>query len=416
MAVAGLLIASLLAGAGAMVTIVAVAVVSTDPVVFLTAGLAVAGLLSWVTVRVLVLRRLPSRYRSLTLPVTVLVTAAVAAALLVPLPDVRLPETSVADTRYWSLPGGSRLAYVHTPGKAPHRTTPVVVLHGGPGIPDMPGLSRFFQPLAELGYDVYVYDELGAGRSARSENPRAYGIERDVADLEEVRHAIGAERMVLIGHSYGGALAAHYLAAYPTRVASLVLSSPGPLDPADTSGNEATSRLPLNRRLGTYAAALQPRALLAYALLQVNPAAAYAYFPDTEADARNDTILHLADAGLHCTRTQWQPMTHGSGFYAQQYPQLATAPTAPDVRRDLAGNPTPVLLLKGRCDYLSWHAAVDYRQVLPHTVLLYLTGAGHNTYQDQPSVVLAAVRGFLAGGPMPLNPYPSDEPPPDYQR
>ncbi|MFL6123936.1 alpha/beta fold hydrolase [Actinophytocola sp.] len=136
-----------------------------------------------------------------------------------------------------TFPG--RTAPHHTGRRAPR----------GPGIADLPGLSRFFQPLAALGYDVYVYDELGASRSARSENPRAYGIECDVADLEEVRHTIGAERMILIGHSYGGTLAAHYLAAYPIRVTRLVLSSPGPLDPADTSENAATSRLLLYRRL-----------------------------------------------------------------------------------------------------------------------------------------------------------------------
>jgi proline iminopeptidase len=415
LAVSGLVITLLVAVAGAGGTAVAVATVSTAPVAFLATGLVVAAVLSWTSVRLLVVRWLPPRYRRLTLPATALVTGAVTAALLVPLGDPRSPERSVPGTRYWSTPDGSRLAYVRISGQAPHRTTPVVVLHGGPGIADLPGLSRFFAPLAAAGYAVYVYDELGAGRSSRRRDPRSYGIKRDVADLEELRLAIGAERMILIGHSYGGTLAAHYLAAHPARVLKMVLSSPGPLDPADTSGRNATARLPPGRRLNSYAAALQPRALLAYALLNVNPASAHAYLGDAEADARNDTLLHLADPALHCDRAQWRPASHGSGFYAMQYPQSATAPAMPDVRRQLAGNPTPVLVLKGRCDYLSWHAAVDYRQVLPRTTMLYLTGAGHNTYQDEPTVVLAAVRSFLTGDPLPLTPYRGNEPPADYQ-
>ena len=35
--------------------------------------------------------------------------------------------------------------------------------------------------------------------------------------------------MILIGHSWGGTLSAHYAATYPDRVAKLVFHSPGPI-------------------------------------------------------------------------------------------------------------------------------------------------------------------------------------------
>jgi pimeloyl-ACP methyl ester carboxylesterase len=123
----------------------------------------------------------------------------------------------------------------------PFRPSPVVVLHGGPGVPDVAGDAAFFGQLTADGFDVYVYEQLGAGRSSRLADPTGYGLDRDVADPEAVRQTVGAERLVLIGHSHGGALAAAYLAGHPDHVQSMVLSSPAPLDPADTTGDDAVA-------------------------------------------------------------------------------------------------------------------------------------------------------------------------------
>jgi proline iminopeptidase len=405
------MLAAVVAGFG---TTVAAALASTRPAVYLSAGflvlvvVAAAGL--W-----LVLRRLPVRRRVRLIAVLVGALLAVAAiGVLTPLDDPHRQPAAVSGLSFWPLSTGSRLAYVRLPGAQPTRPDPIVILHGGPGLPDMNGDAAFFGQLTALGFDVYVYDQLGAGRSTRLADPTRYGVERDVADLEQIRQAIGASRMVLIGHSYGGALAAAYLAAHPSRVASMVLSSPGPLDPTDSSGDRATAGLAAGAMLRTYAAALAPRALLGYALLQASPAAAHAYLDDLEADSRNDAILTLSESALHCSTAQAHGPVRGSGFYRLQYPQSVSAPPPSDLRPALAGLPTPTLIIKGSCDYLSWSSATDYRRALPNSSLLYLTGAGHNTYQDRPTEVLAAVRGFLTDRPTPAQHYTGDAAPTGY--
>jgi len=404
-AVVAVLLLAVGAGFGAAV---GVAMFSASSGVFLTAGLlvtagcAAAGL--W-----LVFRGLPRRRRaSATTWGTGLLVAVAAVAVLTPLSDPRDGPAPVTGLAYWELDTGSRLAYVKLPGSAPARPTPIVVLHGGPGVPDMAGDVAYFGRLTDLGYDVYVYDQLGAGRSTRLADPTGYGIERDVSDLDGVRRAIGAERMVLIGHSYGGSLAAHYLAAHPGRVEKLVLSSPGALDPSDRSGDRAAAGLDGAARLRSYVAALAPRALLGYVLTQVAPSAAHAYLGDDEADARNDAILSITEPARHCSPGQGTGPVQGSGFYAWQYPQSASAPPPPDVRPALSGLTTPTLVLKGECDYLSWRSAIDYRRALPGSHLLYLEGAGHNTYEDRPHAVMTAVRAFLTGGSLPETPYTDD--------
>jgi proline iminopeptidase len=85
------------------------------------------------------------------------------------------------------------------------------------------------------------------------------------------------------------------------------------------------------------------------------------------------------------------------------------------VRARLTGLPTSALIVKGSCDYLSWRSALDYRDRLPHSRLIYLPGIGHNLHQEDPAAFLAAVRAFLTDQPSPQPPVTGDRPPPDYR-
>jgi proline iminopeptidase len=293
----------------------------------------------------------------------------------------------------------------------------VVFLHGGPGIADMAGDAAYFGQLPADGYDVVVYDQVGTGRSSRLADPRGYTIAREAADLEAIRARIGADRMVLVGHSWGGQVAAAYLAAHPEHVAKVVFSSPGALAPAldDGSGGGARGRLGAAQQLRLYALLARPRVLLAYGLLQVNPPAAHAFVGDAEMDARNDRVYNAGRAGAHCRGAGPGPALHGLGFYTFQFPQSAAARPFTDPRPALAHLATPTLVIKGSCDYLSWSSGLAYRHALPGARLVYLRQAGHNAYQDQPADFLAVVRAFLAGRPSPVPAWTGDGVPDDYE-
>jgi proline iminopeptidase len=293
----------------------------------------------------------------------------------------------------------------------------VVFLHGGPGIADMAGDAAYFGRLTGDGYDVFVYDQVGTGRSNRLQDPSRYTIAREVADLEAIRQRIGADRMVLIGHSWGGQVAAAYLAAHPDRVARVVFSSPGALAPAldDGSSGGVRGRLPLAGQLRLYALLVRPRVLLGYTLLQVHPRAAHAFVGDAEMDARNDRVYNAGRAGTHCRDAGPGPELHGLGFYTYQFPQSAAARPWADPRPALARLATPALVIKGSCDYLSWSSGLAYRHALPRAELVYLHHAGHNAYQDQPAAYLAVVRAFLAGRSLPTPAWTGDAVPADYE-
>ena len=220
--------------------------------------------------------------------------------------------------------------------------------------------------------------------------------------------------MILIGHSYGGTLAAAYAASHGEHVSKMILSSPG--DPSPSAGGASMLfRLDTSQKLGVYALLLPPRPMLTYALLQVNPQAAHSFADDREMDARQDRVYNRTRPALHCEGEPPGPKLHGLGFYANQYPQSASSPPHRDFLPHLAGQEIPTLIIKGRCDYLSWSSAKQYVRALPKARLLYLNGSGHNAYQDESVHYMAAVRAFLMDGPLPEDPYEDSRTPDGYE-
>ena len=174
-------------------------------------------------------------------------------------------------------------------------------------------------------------------------------------------------------------------------------------------------RLTTNEKLGVYALLLPPRPMLAYSLLQVNPEAAHSFADDPELDARQDRIYNRTRPALHCHDKPPGPELHGLGFYANQYPQSATREPHEDFLPKLEEQEIPTLVIKGRCDYLSWSSAQEYLGALPDARLLYLDGSGHNAYQDEPGRYMANVRAFLLSRPLPEPPYQGHRMPDDYE-
>jgi L-proline amide hydrolase len=100
---------------------------------------------------------------------------------------------------------------------------PLVLLHGGPGIPS----GAYARLMAQLGErrPVVRYDQLGCGRSDRPGDPSLWRLRTFIDELSALREALGLDRIHLLGHSWGGMLAIEYLLTKPSGVGSLVLSS-----------------------------------------------------------------------------------------------------------------------------------------------------------------------------------------------
>jgi proline iminopeptidase len=112
-----------------------------------------------------------------------------------------------------------------TTGSGSLSRLPVVMVHGGPGVPD------YLAPVAGMIDDlclVHRYDQRGTGGSWWEGE---HTIGRHVHDLALLLDAWEHDRVVLVGHSFGTNLASYFLLAHPGRVAGLIQIAGPFLDP-----------------------------------------------------------------------------------------------------------------------------------------------------------------------------------------
>jgi proline iminopeptidase len=97
---------------------------------------------------------------------------------------------------------------------------PVVFVHGGPGAGCEPWHRRFFDPTI---YRIILFDQRGCGRSHPHAELAGNTTENLVADMETIRTALGVERWIVFGGSWGSTLGLVYAETHPGRVLGLIL-------------------------------------------------------------------------------------------------------------------------------------------------------------------------------------------------
>jgi pimeloyl-ACP methyl ester carboxylesterase len=269
---------------------------------------------------------------------------------------------------------GTLLAY-HETGEG----DPLVCLPGGPMrasayLGDLGGLSTRRR--------LVLLDLRGTGDSATPADPATYRCDRQVGDVEALRARLGPDRIDLLGHSAGAALAILYATRHPQRIGRLVLVTPTP------------------RAVGIEVSDSDRRELAE--LRRGEP-----WFPDAYAGFER---IWSGDA----TAADWEaitPFIYGRWDDAtraavareaeEKNPEAAAAyyPDAFDpraVRVALAGLDAPVLLVSGGYDVqLPPKRAGQYAGVSPRIDLATHARAGHFPWLDDPEWFVATVAAFL---------------------
>ncbi len=127
------------------------------------------------------------------------------------------PQIEPFDQRMLDVGDGHRI-YVEQCGHP--QGAPVIVLHGGPGGGCSPAMRRYFDPAH---YRVILFDQRGCGRSRPHASVTANTTWHLVADIERIREALGIDRWIVFGGSWGATLALVYGETHPDRAAHLVL-------------------------------------------------------------------------------------------------------------------------------------------------------------------------------------------------
>jgi pimeloyl-ACP methyl ester carboxylesterase len=138
-------------------------------------------------------------------------------------PDGEILPNSIAEISYLRLGGFDQWVMI----RGENITNPILVLlHGGPGFPEM-RLFRTFNAALERHYTVVYWMQRGTSKSFDRRMPASsLTIEQFITDLDELvellRARFGKEKVVLYGHSWGSVLGILYASRFPEKVDAYV--------------------------------------------------------------------------------------------------------------------------------------------------------------------------------------------------
>jgi proline-specific peptidase len=303
--------------------------------------------------------------------------------------------TSIPETFRWCdrLPwldkrridaGGAEL-YVEVEGKG----TPLVLINGGPG-----GTHHYFHPWfsrLKKGARIVYYDQRGCGLSDFKPGDKGYSVEQAVEDLDAIRKALGFDKWVVLGYSYGGFLAQLYTVLHPDRVAGLVLLGASPGMKADDGPSrqgdyiteaEEKRMSELRKELNAYAKA---NSLPRQKAIELS---LYNLFLNGDWK-RQHFYRPSADRMAQGAHYEWAHDENFNNIMGQSQGGW-------DFTGAFAGNPIPTLILEGRYD-LTW--SEKKKDILkanhPNGRMAVFENAAHGIYDEDPDGFFRVLGDFL---------------------
>jgi proline iminopeptidase len=307
------------------------------------------------------------------------------------------PPGNPPNTQYWQLPTGSKIAYTLLSAKGIKKPHPIVYLHGGPGGHISKSNLENLAPLTEEGYDVYLYDQIGGGQSARLDDIKQYTVERHLLDLTAILEQIAAKKVILIGQSWGAVLATIFVAEHQDRVERLILTGPGPIYPVQQAYMQRKSpdslhlRAPLmsnaqgNQKMNN----LRTKTVAWWAVAFGSKLAS-----DQEMDDFQTILGGEVNKSTVCDTANAPKPNSGGGYYAQVM-TMKSLNEWPDFRQKLKKCPIPLYILRGQCDNQKWGAVEEYLEIFPRHTLEIAPNAGHFIGLEARDFYIETLRRFV---------------------
>jgi proline iminopeptidase len=300
-------------------------------------------------------------------------------------------------TQYWELQTGSKIAYTLVSAKGIKKPYPIIFLQGGPGGFITDRNIKMLKPLSEDGFDIYLYDQIGSGLSARLSDITEYTSERHKKDLEEITKKIGSKKVIIIGQSWGAILATLFIAENPHKVEKVILTGAGPIQPIHEELADIIIPDSLKLRKPIYSNA---EANEKTKNIRINAAIFWAktfgkkLIPDQEADDFQTSLNQELNKAIVCDTSKALKAEGGGGFYAQVM-TMQSFKEIQDIRPKLKGSKLPILFMKGQCDNQAYGFLKEYLEFFPNHQMKIIPDAGHSISVEQPELYLKTIREFL---------------------
>jgi len=254
--------------------------------------------------------------------------------------------------------------------------TPMVVANGGPGFDHT---YLHFSPVwksLSKNRRIVFYDQRGNGRSSALKPGQSCTLADQIDDLEALRAHLGFERIVLLGHSYGGYLSMAYAARHAERVERMMI--------VDSAAPRWSDTLVLFKDI----------------------------FPDTS--ERRDALAFAGEMGNKSASRESIALYLSMLFYSAEKRDAFVKNMPPDafnkeVNQAVAGdmarfdlNPEirkfkfPVLVITGRYDInVAPSVAYKIHQAIPRSRFIVFERSGHIPFYEEPEDFVRVTEAFL---------------------
>ncbi|MEM6372593.1 MAG: alpha/beta hydrolase [Pseudomonadota bacterium] len=247
----------------------------------------------------------------------------------------------------------------------------LLVLHGGPGY-DHTTLRPYFDRFSDTHQVVYV-DHRGCGRSNGEID--TWTLDQWADDIAAFCAALGIEKPVVFGQSFGGMVAMHYAARHPGGPAKVILSSTAARFRLDAA-------VSMMRQLGGDAAAEASRAFFSAPSLEryrVYGETCLPYYTqsyDPGAPSFRGRAIERPEVAVH--------------FFTHEMMDM-------DLRPELTQITCPTLVMGGALDPVTPPVCSEEiaRAIGENAVLEMFEGCGHGAHRDDPHGAERVLRGFL---------------------
>ncbi len=270
---------------------------------------------------------------------------------------------------------------------------PLVLINGGPG-----GTHHYFHPwfgqIREFARVIY-YDQRGTGLSDYEPGADGYTVEQAVDDLDALRAALGIDKWVLVGFSYGGFLAQYYTATHPQNVAGLVLvgASPGMWVDSGRSGQyDFISQAEIDRMRAIRTQLREHREREGWSRDEYIRLLVYNNHINGDWK-RQHYYKPTPDGFARMALYEW---IHDTDFN----PIMGQSQQKVDLTGAFDRSPIPTLILEGKWD-LTWGEVKPtiLSRNHPNARMVVIERAGHSIYSENPDAFFAELEAFVSDLP-----------------
>ncbi len=257
---------------------------------------------------------------------------------------------------------------------------PVMFMHGGLGA-DHTYFRKMFDPLGK-NYELIYYDHRGNGRSRPADLSGMTHADW-AADADALRHHLGHEKFILIGHSYGGFLAQEYALRYASHLQGVVFMCTAPaLDYPDVMAANAEAKATSVEAVSAVEKAFSDDLIesdneFAQLMGKLEPL----YFHNYEA---HQEIMNEVMKDMQFSASAWNHVN------AHCLPEF-------NVESQLSSISVPTLIISGRHDWVTPVAEGGQRiaNAIPHSELLVFEDSGHYPFVEENELFFSKLNEWL---------------------